>query len=340
MGERLASTDQNLVAFSTAVNGPMPVTVKWKPKSFRQIVSAYQNNGALLAADPSSNYGPSAMKGNVLLPQPIRHYRKEKASVSIKYPYQPRTGVSIDEIYRPGGTTMINGYTSQTSLGLDKLSIDVKEAGEVNNKTQHPGTCTALCVLKQDVASNALKRVRRSGIVKQNYNTTAQQYLNNRNKSFQQNQYQFLQYGNTTAIPGTAAAQNNIYRTQSTGALYDASGVLSSCHGMRPAVTNVYYKPNNTRFATQGGVEGSAYLLRKKFDTITNNTAIFRKVYGNATASAMSYGGDSKESVYTYKDKVGYPLPRRIKAYRYPSRSSCCNSEHIAGGLWARNSAY
>ena len=71
-------------------------------------------------------------------------------------------------------------------------------------------------------------------------------------------------------------------------------------------------------------------MLRRKFDTITNNTAVFRRVYGNTVASAMSYG--IANSVYTYKDKIGYPLPKRPRV-RPDSIATCCTDTHIPGGM-------
>jgi hypothetical protein len=92
----------------------------------------------------------------------------------------------------------------------------------------------------------------------------------------------------------------------------------------------MYYKPNNWKFSQQGAADASTFMLRRKFDTITNNTAVFRRVYGNQVASAMSYG--IANSVYTYKDKIGYPLPKRPRI-RPESTPTCCTDTHIAGGM-------
>jgi hypothetical protein len=326
MGERLSSTNGNIARFSTRIDAPLPVTYSWKGKTFQQVVSAMQHNGDRLQYDASSNY--AGMGPNVLLPQPIRHYRREIASAPVSYPKQPRSLVSIDEFNRPGGTYMSpTGYTPVSgAAGLDKFSIDAKEAGEVNNTTEHPGLCKAGPGPCLDRATLARRRCRTSGIMKTSYNADTRGYLNNRNKSFEANSYQYLQKGSTSAEPGTAAASSNSYRTQSymnaTAALYDVSG----CN---PPITNVYYKPNNWRFSQQGGVESSSYTLRRKFDSVTNNTAVYRRVYGDAVANAMGYG--IADSVYTYKGKVGYPLPKRPKMLASIFR--CCTDNHIAGGM-------
>jgi hypothetical protein len=75
--------------------------------------------------------------------------------------------------------------------------------------------------------------------------------------------------------------------------------------GLQRNYVPVYYKPNNSQFAQQGGVTSSSYITRLKYDTMTNNGYKFREAYGNNVANAMAYG--VSDSVYTLKDKMGYP---------------------------------
>ena len=335
MGERISSTSQNLTKFSKEINAPLPITFSSKAKSFSKIVSSSQKNAQIFTLDPMTNYADGAAMGaNILLPQPLKHYRKEIANVSAKdpklnYPIQPKK-VSFDEMNQPGGYIMVNGYTPQNTPGLDKLYIDDKSVNKTNTWTEHPGLCKSMSVEGQGVCldrgSIAKKRVRTSGIIKPYYCTTTKEYLNNRNKSFENNSYQFFQRGNTSAVPGSPDAIANTYRTQSyvnsTAALYD-----SSCN---PPVTNVYYKPSNWKFSRQGAETASSMTQRRKFDTIVNNVARFKRDYGDAVGNAMGYG--IANSVYTYKDKVGFPLPSRPKVK--PNQIlTCCKNTHILGGI-------
>jgi endonuclease IV len=57
---------------------------------------------------------------------------------------------------------------------------------------------------------------------------------------------------------------------------------------IQPFYRQVYYKPNNPNFAQQGGVSSSTFLLKKKFDTITNNAAVFK-----ANKNSKDYGPGS-----------------------------------------------
>lgn len=66
----------------------------------------------------------------------------------------------------------------------------------------------------------------------------------------------------------------------------------------------LYYKPSNSKFATQGSVDASARLNRLKYDTVTNSANTFMSAYGRQTANAMAYGVPGPS--YTLKDRVGY----------------------------------
>jgi len=75
--------------------------------------------------------------------------------------------------------------------------------------------------------------------------------------------------------------------------------------GILPTYVPIYFKPNNPQFSQQGGVTASSLITRVRYNTITNNTAIFRKTYGSAVANSLAYG--VPEYGYTKKDKIGYP---------------------------------
>lgn len=302
MTEKINKASQQLYGYSSKIGTHMPMTVSWKSKSLYQIVSGIQKNTSTMDANANNRF----------LPQPLKIYRKEIASKDFTNPIVPRTGVSIDEMNRPGGTITIHSYHTIIPTGLDKIVLDAQDSGATSNSTDHPGTCASftsngLCLSQE---TNARRRCRSGGMIKNNYSTSSQEYLHARNRTFQQNQFNYTVSGNRVAVPGTNATSQNVYRTQSeiSSAIYDPSGSLSACTNMRHPFTNVYYKPNNSKFAQQGAVNSGSYLLRKKFDTITDNTVMYRKAYGNQVASAMGYG--SAQGVYTYKDKIAFPVKK------------------------------
>ena len=66
----------------------------------------------------------------------------------------------------------------------------------------------------------------------------------------------------------------------------------------------LYYKPSNSKFATQGGVDSSSRLTRLKYDTITSSANTYMTAYGKQTANALAYGVPGPR--YTLKDRIGY----------------------------------
>ena len=91
--------------------------------------------------------------------------------------------------------------------------------------------------------------------------------------------------------------------------------------GLQPLYVPIYYKPNNPQFAQQGGVTSSSLILRKKYNTITKNTNMFRQAYGINIDNAVAYGvGDTG---YTIKDKIGYPNKKTPVFSKYKEEPQC-----------------
>jgi hypothetical protein len=98
------------------------------------------------------------------------------------------------------------------------------------------------------------------------------------------------------------AANSSANRTLN-GAAY---GALSNRPNLVfPSYSITYYKPSNSRFATQGGVSSSDKIQRLKYDTISRNGLAYSIALGSQVGNAMSYG--VSDQVYTVKDKIGYP---------------------------------
>lgn len=84
-----------------------------------------------------------------------------------------------------------------------------------------PESCDVSCVLSD--SEKAKRRVRSSGMLpnKHNsqynndrYHTTTKEYLTSRNRTFQQNQFNYLIKGNSAAAPGSQLAASNVYVSQ------------------------------------------------------------------------------------------------------------------------------
>jgi hypothetical protein len=211
---------------------------------------------------------------------------------------------------------MPNGYLIYPANTKQKGLADTIEIPIPNNSSDIPGKCSS-CNTSTNTntsvfsgsykvpyafspAQNALKRVRSSGMIprqfdisnkRPTYYTDTKQYLTSRNRTQAQNQFNYLSKGNSQSTPGTAAALSNAYY---------ANG-LPICGKPTP----VYYKPNNSQFAQQGGVCSSSHITRVKYDSITNSSLIYKKALGQSVANAMAYG--VSDQGYTVKDIVGFP---------------------------------
>jgi hypothetical protein len=78
--------------------------------------------------------------------------------------------------------------------------------------------------------------------------------------------------------------------------------------GLQPVYVPVFYKPNNSQYAQQGGVSSSTRIARLKYDTITTVAATYRSAYGAQVANELAYGVAPTDAAYTLKTAIGYPL--------------------------------
>lgn len=173
--------------------------ISWKGRSFNQIVAGLRRNGN----------STIFQKQNIHLAQPIRHYRKEIASVGAPC---SRAAISLDDFMMPGGTIVNTASTNQTT------NVDIAEFGLTTNKTERPSTtCDRIACSK---AADARRRVRSSGNVKRafiqsknndKYYTSTNEYLVSRNLTVAQNQYSYVRFGDATIDPGTGKSASNIY---------------------------------------------------------------------------------------------------------------------------------
>jgi len=182
--------------------------IPWKGKSFTQITSSIQKNGV------SSN---TISKSNLFHPLPLKIYRKEIATNTTTCTSR---NVSIDELNMPGGS-LVN-------------SKEVGNFGEVstinkilpNNTSDYPNlsaNCNKDSAVILSPADNAKRRVRSSGRIKRqfdisknndSYYTSTNQYLVSRNRTFTQNQYNYIRQGDSKAVPGTPLSSSNVYSPQ------------------------------------------------------------------------------------------------------------------------------
>jgi len=414
----------------------MTEIISWKGKTFNQISSIIKKNSGEKTGD----------KSNYFRANPLKIYRRELSEGKCN----ERISFSIDKFNGPGGM-IVNTESNKDILG-GTLDINLTES-----KYERPGTGN--CSERKECfnhAENARRRVRSSGMITKKYNaaknndtyyTSSKQYLESRNKKFEQNQYYNIRQGEVAVKPGSNSSIFNVYasngmqhcneyvKVQGTVMKYkwidnentdyeviipegnyklsdinkllqskmDENGhyyvnkenntkifLLSISYGsnnrqvqinvdiggkqkypsntgkyeaarnfvgvpsfvnpendivpqlilndneilevlgfnagtypenssdtteriilsqnnskLKTSYVSIHYKPSNSKFANQGGVESSARTVRLKYDSITNSTKEYGNAYGNSVANAYAYG--LPHNAYTIKDKIGYP---------------------------------
>ena len=92
----------------------------------------------------------------------------------------------------------------------------------------------------------------------------------------------------------------------------------------------LYYKPSNSKFATQGSVDASSRLARLKYDTITSSASTFTTAFGRHTANALAYGVPGPGA--TFKERIGYSTSCQPTASLITNQMMKCTTTKIRGG--------
>jgi hypothetical protein len=172
----------------------------WKGKTFVQITSAIQRNKKIVNNTQM-----------IFKPLPLKIYRREIANTNNIC--NVRTSLRIKDIENPGGYLV---YPNDNNLGLKNV-LDKQLIKNNNQENEMYCNSTTNCLNSQN---NAVKRVRSSGMIKRKYDvtrnndtyyTSSNQYLISRNKTFSQNQYNYIRKGDASLKPGTNLAIQNIY---------------------------------------------------------------------------------------------------------------------------------
>lgn len=281
-----------------------PQNFLWKGKTFSEVTSLIRKNNNL----DQNHYDHSIFFKS----QPLKHYRREVANIDNVS--NSRISSTIKSFETPGGAILLDPNSSLYCAGnastKDIAYNDTNQSANPCSACDVPleGAIDSTFVRSLSAQENARRRVRSSGMSRtkymenknnsKNFFSSSSQYLHGRNKTFQQNQF------NNLRIEGTHSSEN-VY----------ASNTPQTCGGTdangNPGYVPVYYKPNNAKFAQQGGVSASTRLVQLKYNTITDGGASMAKVYGNHTANALAYNVPGNG--YTIKDKIGYPNTCSLK---------------------------
>ena len=167
----------------------------WKGSVFYRVSSFLKEN---------NNFGAPTIK-QTMKPLPLNIYRREIASQAPKN-CNERVSLKIEELDRPNTTIVSENKPCSNGL-VDVKTNDVTECVSKNCNINMP-----------DV--DARRRVRSAGMVRKKfalnknndtYCTSSNQYLVSRNRTFTQNQYNYIRQGNSSVKPGSALSNANLY---------------------------------------------------------------------------------------------------------------------------------
>jgi hypothetical protein len=292
----------------------------WKGKTFNQITSAFQKNKIVL---------PTASGNSIFNARPLPIYRRESRSKTAPAIGNERSSASIDQLNMPNGYSLTTSTITCTSGVLNVL--DAKEANETTNKYQNGSCVTTNPCMSQEY--NARRRVRSGGMIKKNnaatgatydpYYTSTKQLLISRNKTFEQNQYNYIRQGDSSAKPGSNAAAGNVYSAHgmSTCAKYHITSALGNntfdyqwLDGTQKTVViadgyydlddlNQQFKLtmiNNKHYLELKNTMSKIFLMNIGFNAATKKIELQSYAYNTTTYSASSYGYPSGNNWSTY----------------------------------------
>jgi hypothetical protein len=182
-------------------------SIKWKGHTFHQITPTIQYN------TPKNNIHYNTTDNIIFKAGPLKGYRREiVTNLYSNKSCNPRISLSVDDFNNPGVSIVHNTDDFNNSGIANTLDINLTTnqyfRGGINTGCNSAGNCLS-------IQNNALKRVRTSGVIKKSYSADTRQYLENKNKTFSQNQYNNLKTGLSTTKPGDSFSVNNVYQTNS-----------------------------------------------------------------------------------------------------------------------------
>ena len=146
----------------------------------------------------------------IMKPLPLNIFRRTTDITPPSKLCNSRNSLKIDDLNRPGSTFVIENTNNTNKVGLvNYITNDITECTSTNIES---------CIHMPDM--DARRRVRSAGMIRRKYNparnndtycTSSNQYLVSRNRTFSQNQYNFIRQGNSSVKPGSALSKTNVY---------------------------------------------------------------------------------------------------------------------------------
>jgi len=239
----------------------------------------------------------------IMKPLPLNIYRRT-ITPSVKL-CNSRNSLKIDDLNRPGSTFVTEKTENTITAGLvNYITNDITECTSTNINS---------CIHMPDI--DARRRVRSAGMIRRKYNTSrnndtyctsSNQYLVSRNRTFNQNQYNFIREGDSSVKPGTALSKTNVYSPNG----------LSHCS--QPYIS-MDLSNNRFQYTWVNGLTYNVVLPNDQYDvyklnnyfknTMTNNSHYFISKTNNSFNYLLNIAYDdiNKQVVLETKPRSIYP---------------------------------
>ena len=259
----------------------------WKGLTINEIVNARVRN--------ATNPNPNLYRAN-----PLRLYRR-----TLKGTTQNESNGLMAMDYPSG---------SQRTVSTDCNGItQIKHFNLTTRQDERPGSCGACSTTAFSKEADARRRVRSSGMNSKKFFSSTKQYLDNRTKSYNRNQYYNIRQGDETSKAGGANTKNNVY----------SSNGLSHCpkHTFQQDVTFEYQWVDGTYYPVT--IPAGAY-NDNDVNAIFKNTMISNLHYYIKTEGEikhllmnLSYNASNKKFEFTTTavsdtifDNINYQVPQ------------------------------
>ena len=272
---------------------------------------------------PAANGEPNiSYPGNQFSARPIKHWRKQRVAVYKDHGFSnSKTLEGTFEV--PGGTNVIsypaNCHPCNNQVVVPEVNVTYRPTDNQNNKVgyfapesfadysdfinQCPPNklkyekCVSVC----DPEKKARQRVRYPSAInkdssKPKYYQSNAEYMRARCRTYDQNSFQFG--GDKKVSKCENLVQPGAFRPNCQGC---------SCNNNKNFCDRKvsYYKPNNCKFAVQGGVSSGLRVARLKYDTVNTfaNGFVNNPNFGPSVANAYAYSG-RPDAPFTLKNKI------------------------------------
>ena len=225
------------------------------------------NRRPLTNNDPSNNTIHSNQSFG--LPRPIKHYRRGYSIGGTPSTNSSTGGNLVSQLMdTPGGFILQKNEEENIPCNSCQGIAVTSEWKPTTNISENPVPQTQTKEFCCNQEKTSLQRVRPASTkLKPKYYTTAEKYLRQRCRLFNQNQYNYLSSGNDEGKPGAPTTIDNSYKSNCNPNVYNVDIDTTNTTGCK----NVVYKPSNYQYATQGAVSSSNRMLKLNVDTINKN---------------------------------------------------------------------